>query len=100
MRVGEDLSASDVSIVIPVFNALRETIDCLNSVIEYSTGSYHLILVNDASDRETSQYLIDFSKRHPSVELLENAENRGFCRVQIVPFNLRSLFFALCCAFK
>lgn len=67
----------DVSIIVPVFNHLTLTQDCLRSLHE-TVGSidYEVILVNDGSDEETSQGLRELAGER--VKLIENAHNQGF----------------------
>jgi GT2 family glycosyltransferase/radical SAM superfamily enzyme YgiQ (UPF0313 family)/Tfp pilus assembly protein PilF/cyclopropane fatty-acyl-phospholipid synthase-like methyltransferase len=67
-----------VSIVIPVFNKLSYTQDCLQA-IEKNTpaGTYEIIIVNNASSDKTSDYLE--SLKEP-IRRLTNAENIGFTK--------------------
>jgi GT2 family glycosyltransferase len=49
-------------VVIPIHNALTETRACIESVLQHSTEEYRLILVNDGSDEETTDYLNSIPK--------------------------------------
>lgn len=49
-------------VIIPIHNALPETRACIESVLEHSTEEYRLILVNDGSDEETTDYLNSVQK--------------------------------------
>lgn len=70
-----------VDIIVPVFNALRFAGQCLLSVLEWTTGPYRIVIVNDGSDAETSHWLRWFSDRYaPRVVLLENDFNQGYTR--------------------
>lgn len=70
-----------IDIIVPIFNALADVKQCLNSVVEQREGfSLKLILVNDASDDETTSYLRQFVQRHDWVQLLENSTNLGYTR--------------------
>lgn len=70
-----------VDIVIPVFNALSSTGQCLLSLMECTTAPYRMVIVNDASDSETSHWLRWFANRfEPRVVLLENEVNQGYTR--------------------
>jgi GT2 family glycosyltransferase/2-polyprenyl-3-methyl-5-hydroxy-6-metoxy-1,4-benzoquinol methylase/predicted Zn-dependent protease len=66
-----------VSIVIPVFNRLELTRDCLKALQANTSGNYEVIVVNNASTDGTSEFLNEQEKagvlRH-----IVNSENRGF----------------------
>jgi GT2 family glycosyltransferase/SAM-dependent methyltransferase len=64
-----------VSIVIPVFNNLKFTLECLKSVMMYSYGmQYEVIVVDDASTDKTEEVL-----RHaPNLIYIRNEKNLGF----------------------
>lgn len=66
-----------VDIVICVHNALEDVKRCLESVIRYSRMPYSLILIDDGSNQETSQYLTEFAKSQAAT-LLRNGEARGY----------------------
>lgn len=68
-----------VDIIVCVHNALDDVKRCLESVIRYSRMPYSLILVDDGSDQETSQYLTDFAT-FQAAKLLRNEEARGYTR--------------------
>lgn len=66
-------------IVIPIYNALSQTARCIESVFKNSSLPYRLILVNDASDAETTAHLRTISaERRQQIVLLENENNLGF----------------------
>src|SRR6266498_2060752 len=58
------LHQSLVEIIVCVHNALNDVVRCLDSIIAHTTHPYHLIIVNDGSQAETSEYLEDFAKSH------------------------------------
>jgi len=64
-----------VSIVIPVFNNLKFTLECLMSVMMYSYGvPYEVIVVDDASTDKTEEVLSHVS----SLTYIRNEKNLGF----------------------
>lgn len=67
-----------VSIVIPVFNQLQHTINCLRDLLKTSHPIHEIIVVDDGSKREPISKAI--SKLFPQVILLSNNENLGFAR--------------------
>jgi O-antigen biosynthesis protein len=65
-----------VSIIIPVFNKIDYTFQCLSALLtEINLRDTEIIVVNNASTDETSQVLAHFSD---SIRVLENTHNRGF----------------------
>ena len=64
-----------ISIIIPVFNNLKFTLECLTSVIMYSFGApYEVIVVDDASTDRTQEVLSHVS----NLVYIRNEENLGF----------------------
>jgi GT2 family glycosyltransferase len=66
-----------VDIVICIHNALEDVKKCLESVIRHTHPPYKLILVNDGSNIETSDYLECFVKKHDA-QLIRNESARGY----------------------
>jgi len=71
---------SGVSIVIPVYKGLAETICCIESVLaSRSAARLRIVVVNDASpDPEITAWLRRAAGREPRLELIENDANEGF----------------------
>ncbi len=44
-------------IIIPVWNQLSFTRDCIDSIVKNTSGEYGIIIVDNASDEETKKYL-------------------------------------------
>ena len=67
--------AADVSIIIPVFNHIRDTFHCLESIAQH-TGPlrYQVIVVDDGSTDQTP----DLLKRIPGLVVERNDRNLGF----------------------
>lgn len=66
-------------IVIPVHNAQADLHECLLTLKE-NTADYRLIFVDDASDKETSEYLYSFCSANPSALLIRTSRQRWFTR--------------------
>lgn len=66
------------SIVIPVLNNLLLTQVCLESVFVHSDGDTEIIIIDNASDSPTREYLQDVAKASASVRVIRNALNLGF----------------------
>jgi len=67
-----------VSVVIPVFNNLKFTKACLESIFEHtSSGNYEVIVVDNASTDETSEYLDGLQ---PPIKHIRNRRNLFFAK--------------------
>ena len=63
----------DVSIVIPVFNQLAYTRQCLESLARAGVADRQTIIVNNASTDGTAEFLA----ARPEIRTVSNPENRG-----------------------
>lgn len=74
---GETLGVSpEVSIIIPVFNKVELTRQCLAGIAQHTRNTqYEIIVVDNASGDDTAEYL----RRQP-VRVTTNARNLGFAR--------------------
>jgi len=75
---GSDETASEVDVVVPVFNALEFVRECVQSVLRHADRPLRLILVNDGSDEPTTAWLRETASAQPTVTLIEHAANRGY----------------------
>jgi GT2 family glycosyltransferase/glycosyltransferase involved in cell wall biosynthesis len=68
-----------VDVIIPVYRGLKETQDCLQSVLAYpQTTAVEIIVINDCSpDESIREYLNGLAQEH-RITLLENPVNLGF----------------------
>ncbi|HMA62445.1 MAG TPA: glycosyltransferase [bacterium] len=70
-----------VSIIIPVFNKLNFTRNCLQSLIkETEYNHYEIIVIDNASTDDTAYYLDKLSKKYSHIKVIFNATNQGFAR--------------------
>jgi GT2 family glycosyltransferase len=67
-------------IVIPVFNRLEMTKDCLESIIRETTSPYRFIIIDNGSAPETKSYLESFIKTNNNSILIRNPENLGWVK--------------------
>lgn len=66
-------------VIIPVYNAVEATKECIESVIENTTfNGNKLIIINDASPDDKVKPMLKKFMKYDFVELLENEENLGF----------------------
>lgn len=68
-------------IIIPIWNQLDATRECIENIFKNTRASYRLILIDNASDDETRAYLeaLKAGGRAP-VELIRNDGNLGFVK--------------------
>lgn len=70
---------ADIDIIIPIYNALVDVEQCILSNLANHDGlDVRLILVNDASGEETSEYLRFIDTQEPQIHLIESAINQGY----------------------
>ncbi|RKY29415.1 MAG: hypothetical protein DRP74_08865 [Candidatus Omnitrophota bacterium] len=66
-------------IVIPVHNQLEYTKTCLGSIKKYTQYPHRIIIVDDASDRETQEYLGNLNNKQ-EIFLIRNETNLGWLK--------------------
>jgi len=67
----------EVSIIIPVYNQIKYTLNCLYTIEQYDKDvSKEIIIINDNSSDETLDYLREI----PGIVVINNPENLGFLR--------------------
>ena len=73
-------SDMDASIIVLAYNHLDETTaPCLDSILEHTDLTRNeLIVVDNASSDGTAEYLREFQRRHPKVQLCLNDVNKGY----------------------
>lgn len=69
-----------VSIIIPVYNKLEYTRDCLTQLFATLPDDFggEIIVINDASNDATPQVLDVWAAAEPRLKILHNPENLGF----------------------
>ncbi len=72
---------SKISVIIPVYNALEDLkvlVESLKNNFNFSLGK--IILINDCSKKETTDYLINLNKENPQFNICHNEQNLGFIK--------------------
>ncbi|HEV8266786.1 MAG TPA: glycosyltransferase family 2 protein, partial [Thermoanaerobaculia bacterium] len=63
-------------LVVPVYNALRSTRNCLETARRFAPPWARIVVVNDGSDERTTEWL----REQEGITLLENPVNLGFVK--------------------
>ena len=66
------------SVVVPIRDNLPFTRMCLESVLDDDGLSVEVIAIDNGSGQETSGYLAELARLHPSVRVVRNPENISF----------------------
>ena len=78
------MTASSISIVIPVFNQVHWTRRSLKSILEHSEQAREIVIIDNHSTDETPQFLLEiqprFEEKGWKFTIITNPENRGFGR--------------------
>ncbi len=76
---GKQTSAETIDIVVPVYNALDDVKLCLQSLAKHTDGfKVRVLVVNDASDEATTQWLREFCANDSLFQLIEHPANKGY----------------------
>ena len=66
-------------IIVPVYNAVNETVACLHAVVRETRPPYRILVLDDASpDPEVARALGSLAEQYPILELFGNERNLGF----------------------
>ncbi|MCI0416656.1 glycosyltransferase, partial [bacterium] len=74
----ENVSRPLVSIVIPVYNQLHYTRQCIDEIRRSTSNPYELIIINNGSTDGTEEYLDSLLPQSTKVKIQHNRENSGF----------------------
>ena len=79
MKTAGSSSPSSVAIVIPTWNHLETTTrPCLESILRFTDLSYRVIIVDNASDDGTGEWIDELCARHPRFQAYHATENLGW----------------------
>jgi GT2 family glycosyltransferase/glycosyltransferase involved in cell wall biosynthesis len=67
-----------VSIIIPTFNQLKYTQECIQSIYKNTTIPFELIVIANNKNDGTVEYLNQLCNTHNYIKLIINDENKGF----------------------
>lgn len=67
-----------VDVIICVHNAYEDVKKCIESVFEFTSYPYNIIIVDDGSAELTRDYLRDIAENCPNVKLIRNEQGKGY----------------------
>ena len=79
---------NSVTVVIPVYNSLPETLQCVSSVVSNRTFPYDVLVMDDCSDSVTSVTLRSVCQNHHFMCYEKNKKNIGYTRTVNRAINL------------
>ena len=73
---------SRCDIIIPIWNNLKDTRPCLDSVIKNTSYPFNVIVIDNASSIEVKRYLEKFKEEHKDkhITIITNERNEGFVK--------------------
>lgn len=74
------MSTLPCDIIIPVYNRLQLTKDCLESILRNTDSPYSIILIDNGSDSDTRVYLDGFMASHDNLTMIRNGINLGWVK--------------------
>lgn len=69
-----------LDIVIPVFNAVDDTLECLASLERHTKAPHRVVVVDDASEGSAAAQIDRFAATRPWIRVIRNAENQGYTK--------------------
>lgn len=73
-------AAESCDIIIPVWNHPEMTRSCVNSIKKHTHFPYRIIIIDNASDEPTKQYLSSLKEEGEKAVVIKNEENQGFIK--------------------
>ncbi|RMB12638.1 glycosyltransferase [Eilatimonas milleporae] len=69
-----------ISVVVPIYNALDQVRECIESLVQHRHGNVELIIVNDGSDLNAKAWLTERLAKEDNCTLIHNEENIGYLK--------------------
>ena len=78
-HLSEGVCTATIDIVVTIYNALEDVQSCLKSLASNTDGfKVKVIVVNDGSDKPTTNWLREFCSSDTLFQLIEHPVNRGY----------------------
>lgn len=66
-----------ISVIVPVYNAVNFLNNCLQSITKQTYSNLEIILVNDASNDDSSVICSEFQRRDQRIKVINKGKNEG-----------------------
>jgi GT2 family glycosyltransferase len=73
-------SKEKISVIVPIYNAYKDTKKCITSVLKNTDIPYELILIDDNSTDERVNNLLNEIEKTAHITIIRNNENEGFVK--------------------
>ncbi len=73
-----DKNGDTVSIIVLTWNALEYTQLCAASLLKHTDSRHEIIFVDNGSNADTVDYLLEMEKTHSQIKVILNGKNLGF----------------------
>jgi hypothetical protein len=86
-----------IAVVVVSYGDPMVTLECLESLYRHAGQAFHLVLVDNAANAESTALFRVFAARHDNLTQIRNSENQGFARAcnQAIELILRDRRFDL-----
>ena len=71
------IKKTNLSIVMHCFNCKKYILSCIRSIQNQDFSNFEIVIVNDASDNDTSSYLEELQKEDNRIKIINNKMNMG-----------------------
>lgn len=79
LNLSEAMIAAKISVIVPVYNAVDDLGQCVESLIRHRRLPYQIILIDDCSpDRRARELIGQYANKYDFVSAYFNDRNRGF----------------------
>lgn len=72
------MSAYDISVIVPVYNAEEYLRECIDSLLAQTKKNIEIVLVNDGSTDDSLRIIREYSEKYENVVYIDQI-NRGVC---------------------
>ena len=70
------LNSMKISVIVPVYNAEKYLVECLESLVKQTYQNFEIILVNDGSTDNSSKICEEYKKKYKNIKYI-SIENHG-----------------------
>lgn len=72
--------AKNIDVIVPVYNALDQVKDCINSLLEHANARVKIIIINDGSGQHVKDWLNKKIAKKSNCTVIHNPKNIGYLK--------------------